>query len=955
MQQHPRSSAPRGPDLEATTTPSLPIPASPRPEETLAPPASELVATVASRPAALGDPERTTASMPETGPPTAAQPDRLGRYVIVKQLGAGAMGVVYKAFDPDLDRKVAIKLLRGPAFADARSRLLREAQAMAKLSHPNVVPVFDVGVHDEQVFIAMDFIDGSDLRAWLATPRPWREVVEVFAQAGAGLAAAHAVGLVHRDFKPDNVLLSTDPATGRLRAQVADFGLARRGDDGPDAPAQSQPGGGSVLEAPLTHYGTIVGTPAYMSPEQHAALAVDARTDQYSFCVALFEALYGKRPYSGSTLDELARRSRERTREPPPPGSEVPGWLYRLCTRGLHPDREDRFPKMEALLAELQAGRARGRRRALALGGVAFAAAIAGGTAWAVSGPGVCEGGPERVAAVWSPARRAAAEQAFAATGLPYAEGAWTGAAGLLDEYGGAWAGMYADACAATQIRGEQSAELMDLRMTCLQRRLSDMDALLTLFEGADRQIVKRAAEAAVALPDLRACADAEALRNGALAPRPTVDPAAVEALRERLRAARAQTSAGKAKDAVPALEGIVAEAAALAEPSLTAAARLALARAQAATGADEAAAASAASAAWQAIADRDDETLWEAIGHAIVVVGYKLGRKAEAAPWIEHARALLRRRGDPPELRATLLGHVGMVEIAAGDPAAADAPLVEALALRERAFGANHPRLVGTLNTLGAARLRAGRYADAQALLERAVAVAEASGGPGHPDLAHPLNNLALALERQNRHDDAIAALRRSHAILAAINPDDPNLGLIRQNIGGMLHLSGRSADAKPELAAALAHLERTIGPEHPGVAGALSFSGDVDRALGDLPGARAAYSRACAIREKALGASHPDLALCLLGLGEVDLAEGRPADALGRLDRALANVAGAAFDPGDLGLLHFARARALRATGALDASREAATSAGEALGRAGLAGEKTLVELTRWRSEHP
>jgi tetratricopeptide (TPR) repeat protein len=753
------------------------------------------------------------------------------------------------------------------------------------------------------------------------------------------------------------VLLSTDAATGQLRAQVADFGLARLDDDTspePD-PRALEHSRGSVLGSQLTRHGAVMGTPAYMSPEQHDAVPVDPRTDQYSFCVALYEALYGKRPYAGATLLEVAMHARSGKREPPPPGNKVPGWLHRLCLRGMQPDRKDRFPKMEALLAELQAGRSRGRRRLLALGGLGLAAAVAGGTAWAMAGPRLCSTGSERVEAVWNPQRRATAEQAFAATGLPYAAGAWTGAAALLDDYGQAWSSMYADTCAATQLRGEQSAELMDLRMTCLQQRLRDMDALLGLFEAADPQIVKRAAEATIALPDLGACADAEALRNGALAPRPALDPAIVDDLRARLQAARARASAGKSKEAVPLLAAIVDEAIALADPALTAPARLALSRAQAATGADAAASASASAAVWQAIADRDDETLWEALRHTIVVVGYKLGRKAEAGPWIEHARALLRRRGEPPALKASLLRDIGMVEIAAGNPGGADAPLSEAVALFERVYGPDHPRLSSTLNTLGAARLRAGRYAEAQALLERAVRVAETAGGPNHPDVGQALNNLALTFERQNRHDEAIAALRRSLAIVQQIDPEDPNGGIIRQNIGGMLNLAGRPEEARVELAAALELLERTVGPEHPAIAGVMTFTGDVARALGDLPRARAAYDRGYTIREQALGKDHPDLALCLLGLAQVDLAEHDDAAALARVDRALALVADTAFDPGDIGLLHFARARALRALGRAEQASAAAEAARVALTTAGLAGQKPLAELTAWQAERP
>jgi tetratricopeptide (TPR) repeat protein len=481
------------------------------------------------------------------------------------------------------------------------------------------------------------------------------------------------------------------------------------------------------------------------------------------------------------------------------------------------------------------------------------------------------------------------------------------------------------------------------------------MDALLGLFAAADRAVVKRAAEATIALPDLRACADAEALRNGALAPRPAVDPRVVDDLRTRLQAARARASAGKSKEAVPVLEAIVAEAITLADPSLIAPARLALARAQATSGAHEAASASATAAVWQAIADRDDETLWEAIRQVIHVVGYKLARKADAGPWIEHAQALLRRRGEPPELKASLLRDIGMVEIAAGNPGGADAPLAEAVAMFERLHGPESPRLSITLNALGAARLRAGRYAEAQALLERAVRLAETSGGPNHPDVGQALNNLALAYERQNRHDEAIAALRRTLDIVTRIDPEDPNIGIIRQNIGGMLHIAGRNEEAELELTAALEFLERHLGPEHPAIAGGLTFKGDVLRAQGDLPGARAAYQRAHDIRKQALGPDHPDLALALLGLAEVDLAEGKTASALAHLDRALAIVAGTAYDPGDLGLLHFARARALRILGSAEPAGAAAEAARMALTTAGLAGQKALGELTRWQAERP
>src|SRR5690606_1078578 len=245
-------------------------------------------------------------------------------------------------------------------------------------------------------------------------------------------------------------------------------------------------------------------------------------------------------------------------------------WSSDVCSSDL---REARYPGMEVLLAELQAGRGRGQRRALAIGGALLAAVVAGGTALAMTGPGLCTGGAARVAEVWQPRRAAAIERAFTATGLPYAADAWTGAAPLVARYADELKDMYNETCAATRLRGEQSAELMDLRMACLQHRLRDLDALLSLFERADKPVVKRATEAALALPGLHTCADAEALRSGAELQR-AVAPARSEALRERLRVAQAQASAGHSKKVLAELEAIEAEATALADPSLTAAAR---------------------------------------------------------------------------------------------------------------------------------------------------------------------------------------------------------------------------------------------------------------------------------------------------------------------------------------------------------------------------------------------
>jgi serine/threonine protein kinase len=254
-------------------------------------------------------------TLDEDEPSRPSGPVRIARYVVDRRLAAGGMGVVFLADDPELQRRVVIKLLRadrGEGSQSDRARMLREAQAMAKVSHANVVPVFDVGVHDEQVFLAMEYLDGGDLSAWLKAPRTARGKLDVFMAAGRGLAAAHRAGLVHRDFKPQNIMLGSDGSV-----KVADFGLARAEPPPPAgtksarlAPAKPRivfddTSTGSMLDTPLTQAGAIIGTPAYMAPEQILAERVDGRADQFSFCVALYEALYGERPFAGKTVDEV--------------------------------------------------------------------------------------------------------------------------------------------------------------------------------------------------------------------------------------------------------------------------------------------------------------------------------------------------------------------------------------------------------------------------------------------------------------------------------------------------------------------------------------------------------------------------------------------------------------------------------------------------------------------------
>lgn len=331
-------------------------------------------------------------------------PRKIGRYTILDKLGEGGMGVVYRGYDPELHRDVAIKVLklgRGSAMVERNARLRREAQAMAQLTHPNVVRVYDVGEVAEGLFVAMEFVQGFDARTWLRTVRPqWRRSLGVFRAAGRGLSAAHNVGLVHRDFKPANVMVGDD---GRVR--VLDFGLARTARD-PDSGAGASPSplesqARNALSEVLTEVGTVLGTPIYMAPEQLGDVVADARSDQFSYCVALYEAIYGSLPYAARNLGDLIEAKRAGDIVVPPAGDDIPPELFAAIERGLAPEPADRWPRMRDLLRQLRVIHT-GKRRAVlpwVVIGASIAVSALGFVGWSM-GDTTCGRQPERVAAV---------------------------------------------------------------------------------------------------------------------------------------------------------------------------------------------------------------------------------------------------------------------------------------------------------------------------------------------------------------------------------------------------------------------------------------------------------------------------------------------------------------------------------------------------------------------------
>ncbi len=843
----------------------------------------------------------------------------VGRFLVVKQLGAGAMGVVLSAYDPVLDRKVALKLLQRGTAADSagRQRLLREAQAMARLAHPNVVTVFEVGTVDDAVFLAMEHVEGATLKQWMAERRSWRAVLATFAAAGRGLAAAHAADIVHRDFKPENVLVGSD---GRVR--VGDFGLAsaRPGKRFSETTAAVAP---PALEASpsLTQDGSLIGTPLYMSPEQHQGEPADARSDQFSFCVALYEGLYGQVPFAGETYAVYGDEVVSGRVRPPPRGADVPAWLRGVLLRGMSIDPAARFPSMDALLDAV--GRdpsARRRRIAAALGVIVLAGlAVYGLIGWRRAAAAAPCASVDQAVAGWDQAAKSKVVAAFGASRAPGAAGGLARVESALDRRAGAIASMRREACEATHVRGEQSAELLDRRILCLDQRASEQRAIAALLSRPDDELAARAVEAVLALPPVNACADTGALL--AAVPPPS-DPAVrrrVQAARRALADLDALVVAGKYTAALSAARAASSDTAAIEYAPVHAEAVHRLADLELRMGDTEAARGSFESAIAAAGAARDDALMARAVTQLYHVIGYGQRRSAEAAVLLPVARAAVARAGSGAELRALLDAATGAVAQAEGRYRDAAEAFTRALAAVEATRGPDDPRTASALNNLGNATSALGRYPEALAAhrralairektlgtdhpmvatslaavgaelnemadnqpslaaFRRALAIREAALGPDHRSVADTLDSIGLVLSDLDRNDEALAHHRRALAMREVeYGPDHLEVAGSAAKLGTLLHAMDRDAEAIAYHERALAVREKQLGPDHPEVAGTLNnMALSVRR--GDHSRARALLRRALAIREKALGPDHPEVASTLNNLALEEFEAGR------------------------------------------------------------------------------
>jgi eukaryotic-like serine/threonine-protein kinase len=496
-----------------------------------------------------------------------AAPARIGRFVLLGEHASGGMGVVYGAYDPQLDRRVALKLPHPPAVRSplTRERLLAEARALARLDHPNVVPIHDVVVIDDLVVLVMEWVEGVTLASWEAEVlRSWRELVATYRSAGLGLAAAHALGLIHRDFKPSNAILG---AHGRVR--ILDFGLARL----EDIPFESSHSTG-VDPAPstapgLTATGEVLGTPAFMAPEQLAGEVATAASDQFSFCVALYRAVFGVLPYAGATVEEKRANLIAGRLAEPAQGRRPPRWLRAALARGLAAAPADRYPSMNALLEEL--GREHGWRRwrvPIALAGVAaalLAAVLAGRNASPIAH---CDGAPAAIEPFWNARRSDQLARAFALQHGPRTSSVATAVIAGLDGYRAAWIRLHRAVCVDHR-DGAQSSALLDLRMSCLRRRAEALDAAVVALLQVDADSLDRAREVVGRLPAIDDCGNRELLAATVEPPRDPATRARVAALQRALAAVTSLDHLGRSSEALHALRANQAAVTSIGYPPL--------------------------------------------------------------------------------------------------------------------------------------------------------------------------------------------------------------------------------------------------------------------------------------------------------------------------------------------------------------------------------------------------
>ena len=811
----------------------------------------------------------------------ATPPQVVGRYTLLEQIGSGGGGDVYLAEDPELQRRLAIKILAAQQDTDSEQlarRLTSEARALASLNHPNVLPVFDVGQHSGRVYLAMEYVEGGDLRDL----DDRTELLEAYVAAGHGLAAAHAAGLVHRDFKPANALVHADG-----RVVVSDFGLARR-----DGAATTQIGSTEDRVA-------AVGTPAYMAPEQRVGGSVGPAADQYAYCVALVEALTGTLPERGAE-DEALRA--------------VPPRLRPVLARGLELDPDQRWPSMESLVRGVaRASRGRQPTRTIALAGAAMLGVV---TLAVASWPAEQVGCEEAFAAeVWSGARAQVLAAALRDPKRNDVDETAPRVVAAVDEYVARMQAVYVGACA------ERTTDLRayDRSVACLGARRQQLDSTLSTLTEATPSVRARAVELVHALPEPERCAV-----GGDHEPAPAVVLA-------KLAEARAAEAAGRHAAAFAAATDAAELARTHDHPAGEAQAHVLRGMARAHQGYASEAEELLELAVQLAQRGGDERTAARAMVDLVLVVGHSLDDADGGARWAGHAEASIERLGGDAELEIDLLDNRGVVTLeqgaladarrlhqgalqrartelgpdhpavamahfnlgnvayAAGELEPAQAHYERARVSYERIFGVRHPRVTDAMSNLANVAMSSGDYEGALAIIDAVVARREHEGRQDF-GLAEAINNAGSIRFMLGRYEEAQAAFERALVLFSRDGEAPARAAALLSNLGAVAMRRGDNDAARDYLARALATTETAQGPDHPDVADAAMNLG---LALAQRDGADAArphLQRAYDIRRAAFGDDHAKTATALANLANNDVDRGDLDTGIARHREALA-----------------------------------------------------------------
>jgi len=868
---------------------------------------------------------------------------RIGRYYALELLGRGAMGVVYAAYDPELDRQVALKLLNYDRDDERCNRLLREGRALARLKHPNVVTIYDVGKWKDDLFLSMEFVRGKDLKTWLTEPQhDWATVSAVFLAAGQGIAAAHSAGIIHRDFKPSNVLVADDGAI-----KVLDFGLATVGCAPPSAGRQV-----SLTDGVHSHSYSVGGTPAYMAPELYAGGHADSRSDQYAFCVALFEALCGERPRRSRDIDEHFREASSE-------GGGIPRAVRRVVVRGLAEDPDGRFESMTALLAQLERASVdpRRRRRPWLLGVSlvgALMAAIGGEQHLKAAQDSAaleeCRSRELDVAGLVSGPRREATRQGLKAAGV--SDSYIRIAEEALVDFARRWVTLHSTSCEAWLTHGTLTSEWMARRERCAAEQYLAVDTLVDRLSEADQPVAELLLDLVSQIPRPERCDILRVLAE--FDPEGSLPSPVYTAFSGQLASVIVEANGGHLLEARAHVEALLRSARAMNARHLVASSLAAYGGIAQDLGEFDLAEELYLQSLRDAIASDYLFLAAECATRLMYLYGILRAESIEGQRWRWVAEGLVA-RAEIPELRLLFLNSLGALLGQAGEYSDGLTAYDEALGLTDTLRITDFDR-ASLLNNRGILLNFLGRHEEALAAHREALRLMRRLVGDEDLLVSAGLNGVGQVYVYTGDLEAARPYFGESLAIQERLlGAENPGLVLPLLNLGNVELEAGRSSSAKIHAERALQLAERNLPPGHPYTGYALVLAGQVaGRRLDEPEKVESLCARGLQTLEAALGAEHPHLTYALVCLADKAITLGDAEVARGLLERALALEGDSPeLTNADRGNSRIALAQALFVLGDLEAASSLASEAASYFLAAGPSYQDRAREVQDWVAE--